>query len=250
MPLPDIVPLVLAVCVAALFAGGYVKGVTGMGLPLVAVPVMALVTDVAAVLPVIAIPTVLSNVVQVWQAGRLAEASRRFWPLLLAIAAATWVGTAFVSVADPAVLRVVVGAVVIVLALTSLLQIAPDIPARAERWLGPPVGAATGLLGGLTSIFSPPLAMYLLALRVDRELFVSAMGLGMLTGTVMFTGGLARYALLGPQELVLSALALLPVVGGQWTGALTRRRIGADTFRRAVLAMLLAVGATLVWKSL
>ena len=46
MPLPEIVPLVLAVCVAALFAGGFVKGVTGMGLPLVAVPVMALVTDV------------------------------------------------------------------------------------------------------------------------------------------------------------------------------------------------------------
>src|SRR3546814_18469182 len=45
LPFPEFVPLVLAVCVAAMFAGGFVKGVTGMGLPLVAVPVMALVTD-------------------------------------------------------------------------------------------------------------------------------------------------------------------------------------------------------------
>jgi len=250
MPLPEIVPLVLAVCVAALFAGGFVKGVTGMGLPLVAVPVMALVTDVAAVLPVIAIPTVLSNIVQVWQAGRLREAALRFWPAFLCIAVATWIGTGLVAVADAELLRLVVGIVVIVLALVSLARFAPEVSPAAERWLGPLAGTATGLLGGLTSIFSPPLAMYLLALKVGSDLFVSAMGIGMLTGTVMFTGSLAGYDLLGPQELVLATAAIAPVVGGQWCGTWMRRRLGAETFRRAVLAMLLAVGATLVWKSL
>lgn len=248
MLLSEFAPLVLSVCVVALFAGGVVKGVTGMGLPLVAVPLMALVTDVAVVLPIIAVPTVLSNVVQVWQAGRLREAAWRFWLVYLTIAAGAWVGAGLVSVADGEFLRLIVGVVVIVLALFSLAGIAPDVSPGAERWLGPVAGVATGVLGGLTSIFSPPLAMFLLALRVDRDLFISAMGVGMLTGTATLTGGLARYGLLGPEQLVFATAALAPVIAGQSCGAWMRGRIGAETFRRAVLAVLLAVGVTLVWK--
>ena len=72
----------LIVIVAALALGGLLKGVTGVGLPLIAVPVMAGFLGVERAVISMVIPSLVLNAYQVWthrdQASHVPE-----WPRLL-----------------------------------------------------------------------------------------------------------------------------------------------------------------------
>ena len=240
--MPDPGPAVLLVAALGFFGGGLVKGITGMGLPLVAVPVVALVLDLRDALPLMTASVVLSNVWQVAEAGNVRAAGARFWSIAAAIAGGTWLGVALISAANSRLLEGILGAVVILFVAASLLRWAPVVPKRAEAWLNPLVGAVTGTVGGLTSIFSPPLAIYLLALRIGREEFISVMGITMLAGSLSFTLALSGYGLLGGQEVVGSLLALLPATAGLALGGWVRRRISVALFQRIVMLLLLVIG--------
>ncbi len=240
--MPDPEPLVLAVCTFALFAGGLVKGVTGMGLPLVAVPVLALVVDLTVALPLMAASLVLSNIWQVVEAGTARAAARRFWTVMVTVVLGAWAGVALIAVADPRVLEGVLGFVVTLFVALTLLRWKPAVPAAAERWLSPVAGAVTGMIGGVTSIFSPPLAVYFLALGIGREAFIGAMGMAMLAGSSAFGLGLSGVGLLGREEALVSLLAVVPALAGLAAGGWIRRRISIALFQRCVLLLLLIIG--------
>lgn len=240
--MPDAGWAVVLVAGLGMFAGGLVKGVTGMGLPLVAVPILVLVMDLKAALPLVTAPIVLSNVWQIVEAGGARAAGLRFWGAVVTICAGTWLGVTLIAVADPRLLEAILGTVVILFVAANLLRWKPSVPKAAERWLSPAAGAVTGLIGGMTGIFSPPFAMYLLALGVGREAFIGAMGMTMLAGSVAFTFALSGHGLLGAGEAAESLLALLPAMAGLAAGGWIRRRIGIALFQRIVMLLLLVVG--------
>jgi len=237
-------PVFALVGAVAFFAGGVVKGASGMGMPLIAVSIMAAVGSVAEILPLMAVPTIASNIWQVRQTRYLGPGVRRFWTLILPLVVATWLGAGFIAVADSDVMHVIVGVVVVAFVGISVSRFQPNIRPGLERVLSPAVGVVGGGIGGMTGIFGPPFAMYLLALKMNKDEFVGAMGAFMLVCSVTITLALAGYGLLGTREWILSALAFLPALAGLGVGAWMRRRISPDIFRQAVLALLFVLGVS------
>ena len=82
---------VLAFASLAFALAGLVKGVIGLGLPTVAIGLLALMMAPAQAAALLVVPAFVTNV---WQAagGRFAALFRRMWPLLLGICAGTWAG--------------------------------------------------------------------------------------------------------------------------------------------------------------
>ena len=68
MPELDL-PALLTIC-AALAMGGLLKGATGMGTPVVAVPVMAAFVDVKLAVIIMVIPNLVTNLWQIRQFGQ------------------------------------------------------------------------------------------------------------------------------------------------------------------------------------
>src|SRR5574340_136791 len=83
----DIGAPVLAACAAAILAGGLVKGVVGIGLPLVALPVMVNFIPVPKAIALLILSSFATSVWQSVDGGQFASSARRFWPLLAGIAA-------------------------------------------------------------------------------------------------------------------------------------------------------------------
>jgi uncharacterized protein len=233
---------VLLVAALGFFAGGIVKGVTGMGLPLVAVPIVALVLDMKGVLPMMTASFVLTNIWQVAETGSVLRVGIRFWAMLVAIILGTWAGIALIAVADPRLVEAVLGATIILFVASSLSRWQPAVSAAVERWMSPVMGLATGVLGGLTGIFGPPLAIYFVALQLDRESFVGAMGVMLLPASFVFGASLWSHGLLGGEEAVASLLAVIPAVLGLLAGSWIRRRTSVALFRRILLAVLFVIG--------
>jgi hypothetical protein len=52
--------------IGAFIAGGFVKGVIGLGMPFVAIPAISFVSDVPTAVGLVAFPSIFPNIVQLW----------------------------------------------------------------------------------------------------------------------------------------------------------------------------------------
>ena len=65
------------VAVALLFAA-YVKGASGMGFPLIATPVVALLLDIRTAITILIIPNIVMDITQIFRGGFPVAVLRRF----------------------------------------------------------------------------------------------------------------------------------------------------------------------------
>ena len=57
----------IAVALAAILLGAAIKSISGMGLPLVSIPIISFVTDLETAVGAVAIPNLLINVAMAWR---------------------------------------------------------------------------------------------------------------------------------------------------------------------------------------
>jgi uncharacterized membrane protein YfcA len=238
-------PTVLACAVALTLSGG-VKGVLSLGLPLVGMPLLTLVVDVQTAVSLLMIPLVLSNFIQAIEGRGTMAMLKRFWPVIVCLIAGTFIGTALFTWLDRQVLLLTVGILAIVLSTASILQPHVTIPRGAEPWLGPPVGFVAGVIGGMSTLFGPLLAVYVVGLRLPRDDFVKAISLLYLIASTCLTLGGTAQGIAGPKELTWSAVAMIPVYGGMLIGQRVRRYINPEKFRLLVLGIVWLTGANLI----
>jgi uncharacterized membrane protein YfcA len=243
-------PWVLAACALFVFLGGLVKGAVAIGLPLVAVPLISTFTSVPQALALLVLPMLFTNVWQALHGGHARRIVARFWPVALALFVGIGIGTRLLVALDDRSLYLVMALVVILLPLVQLLN--PDIrvPPRHEGWLGPAVAVFGGAVGGVSGFFGPPVALFLVGLKLPKDLFTAAIAFMFLVGAVSLIAFLAGRGVLGPGEAAASALAVIPAFAGIYAGQKIRARVSQATFEKAVLVVLILIGINLLRRAL
>ena len=231
-------------------AAGVVKGVLGIGMPLVTLPLLAGVVGPITAMALLAVPTILINFLQTFQSGYMTGALKRFWVAYPLLIGGIIIGVNFLTRLPRGGVFILVGTVVILISISQILPFKRTLPQRAERWITPAVGIISGLLGGVSSFLGPLMAMYLIALRVTKDQFVGSIALFYLIAAVPFFIGLATTGHLGWMEFLASCGACLMIWFGVLIGQRLRARASAELFRRLVLAVLVVVGANMIRKGL
>ena len=243
--------LIVAWCAFALFCGGLIKGTLGVGTPLLTVPLMALVLPAQMAVILMAMPVVVANVWQAFKAGRLHAAAARFWPVFVAILIGTYGGVSILARIDERSLLLIVGAVVIAAAILQGSSYRLSLPATLERPYGVLFGLASGVVGGLSSMFGPMLIIYLVSIPdLDKERFVATISFLYIACVVPWVIMLVWFGILDQKLVVLSSLATLPVVVGLAVGEVLRKRVSDARFRKMVLVVLLLSGGAMLWRAL
>ena len=237
---------VAAIAVTFVLAG-VVKGVTGMGLPTVAMGMLGLLMAPAQAAAFLVIPSLVTNVWQFASGPRRLVLLRRTWPMLLAISLSTWAAAGLITGAGPA--TVLLGAALIVYAALGLAEVHLFVRARYAFWLSPAVGVATGVVTGATGVFVIPAVPYLQALGFDREDLVQVLGLSFTISTVALAAGLASRGAFEITAAGASAACTLPALLGMGTGQIIRAKVDAATFRRLFFIGLLLLGGDLMARS-
>jgi uncharacterized membrane protein YfcA len=142
------------------------------------------------------------------------------------------------------------GLALLVYAALGLSRVRLAVPMRVQRWAGPGVGVATGLVTGATGVFVVPAVPYLGALGLQRDELVQALGLSFTASTLALAAGLAWHGALPWQAGLGSLLALVPALAGMALGGWVRARVRPETFRRCFFVGLLALGAELAMRGL
>lgn len=227
-----------------------IKGLTGIGFSTSCLPIMALRLDLKIAIPLVIIPSIVSNLVVMVQAGCLREACRRFWPLYLASFPGLLAGLAILVAIDVNAARAMLGLVLVVYALWGLINQPLALTAEWERRLKVPIGFFTGVVNGLTGSQVMPVLPYLLALNLNKNTFVQAINLSFTLSSLIMLVGVNRLGYLPANNFMVALAGLIPVLTIVYLAGRFQRRLAGSVHRRLVLSFLLVMGVLLLGRML
>ncbi len=235
----------LMVMAVFVLAGG-VKGVTGMGLPTVAMSLLGLWMVPVQAAALLVVPSLATNVAQCG-GPHLRMLATRLWPGWLAIFIVTVAAPELSSTASADIARLWLGAILIAYGAWGLWRpILPDLSARST-WLSAVAGAATGAATALTAVFVLPWVPYLQALRLEKDQMVQALGLSFTVATVALAVRVQASASAGwwsASGAIAMCLALVGAFAGLKVGEALRGRLAGPSFQKALFLVFIALGLT------
>ncbi len=226
------------------------KSATGLGYPLIAIPIVAAVVGVETAVVVVTLPNAVANLLVGWRT-RHARSESRDVLVLSATSAVGAVFGAFILVSAPErPLLLVLAATVLLFVIRSLwfeeVTVSPSVGRRAS----PLVGAVTGLMQGAVGVSGPIIGSWLYAYRLPRDAYIFSLAmLFLLAGAAQITT-LASIGAYSGDRLIAAAAGLGPVLAVLPAGEYLRVRLSGAQFDRAVLVLLAASGVTLVVRAL
>lgn len=239
-PLPQdgaigLLPAAFAIAVAG--AAGLLRGFTGFGFALLAVPALTLVFPPSEVVPCVLLMQLLAGMQLVPSTIRWVD-----WgsagPMLAAAVAVTPLGTKLLSSVSGDAIRAGIGLLLLVtvpvLWRTPSRLSRPGLPVRLA------VGVASGLLNGATAMSGPPVIAYFLATAEARVARASMLAYFLL----LSMAGVASSAAGGLVErgtLLHAAVLVPPLVAGTWLGHRWFEIASDQTHRRIALVVLAIV---------
>lgn len=227
-----------------------IKGLTGIGFSTSCLPIMALRLDLTVAIPLVIIPSIVSNIAVMVQAGRFCEAVKRFWPLYLASVPGLLLGLTLLVAIQVATAKAILGLVLIVYAGWALANKPASLSDKSERLLKAPAGFVTGFVNGLTGSQVMPSLPYLLSLNLPKNDFVQTINISFTLSSLVMMLGMNRLGYLPPNTLLLAVAGLVPVLLTLHFAGKLQKRLSGESYRKLVLGFLLFMGVTLLLKLL
>lgn len=224
-----------ALLAVTVFLAGLLRGFTGFGFALAAIPVLTLFLPPGAIVPAVSVVALLAGIEllpKAWPAANF-RAIRR---LLIGALVGTPFGAYLLAVlpADP--MRLIIGGIVLLAAL--LLW-------RGARFSRQPplggqvaIGALSGLLNGATAMGGPPVILYFLAAPEGMAAGRASLLVYFFFLSLWSLAMMAWQGLLGWPSLLLALLMTPAMALGNRLGSRLFDRSSADLYRRVALAFL------------
>ena len=196
------------------------------------------------------IPNLVMDGLQLRRSGPIGDAPRRLAPLLVFTMIGTVIGTKLLVALSPRAVTLLLGGFVLGYVVLDLARFSPRVPAHWELRLAAPVGLVAGIMGGITNAPGTAIALYFVALGMDKKEFVRSIAFTFLVVKTVQLVTLGWYGLLG-WNLLLASLGLAVVaLAGFGLGLRLQDRLDQRSFNRAVLVFLAVLGVWLVAKAL
>jgi uncharacterized membrane protein YfcA len=217
---------------AGVFAASVLRGFTGFGFGLAAVPLLSLALPPAQVVPLVV-------TLQDWRAVRM---------LLPGLVLGVPIGLLILTELPANPVRLVIGTVIAF--SVWLIHHGIRLPPNPSRTVSFGVGLVSGVISGLASMGGPPVVVYLLALgHTAARMRATAIVYFMLSGCISLIPMSLRGLI--TRDILIWSLASLPVLfGGSWIGTLTFHKAKPRHHRMVALITLSALAALLIGRGL
>lgn len=241
----DLSPVQIVFSIIIIFIAYVIKGLSGFGSGLVAIPLLALMFPLKFIVPVLALLSYVGTIIQSISLRKHAV-WRDILPLipfsLLGIAVAIWL---LVSV-EAKTLTMALGVFVL---LYSVYSLSSDIEPGGGRGWAVAAGGLGGLVGALFSTGGPFYVIYLKMRGHDKGAFRATIATVFLIDGGMRMVGYASTGLFTGPALSLVVILLPVLLIAMYVGNHLHIKIDQGRFNQVISIMLMASGIILIIKS-
>jgi uncharacterized membrane protein YfcA len=233
-----------------IFFAAVLRGFTGFGFALAAVPLLSLALAPARVIPIVVLLQATAAFTDLRGSWRACDWRSTRW-IVGGLVVGTPMGVLLLTSLSPDRVRLAIG--LLIGASVALLGSGLRLPAKPPGKLACAVGAVSGIANGLAAMPGPPIVAYFLAIPHDgAEANVMARSSIIVAFAATGVAGLVMLLLRGLVErdaLILSAAALPGLFIGSRLGVIGFRRSNPKLHRPVALAVLGALAIMLIVRS-
>lgn len=240
----------LLLITAAFLLAGFIKGVLGLGLPTVAMGLLAVTMPPAQALAIVIVPAIITNVWQTFFGPYLRDIVLRLWPLMVGTAVGIWLNRGMLTGPYAPYAAVVLGALLVIYAIIGLSKFRFKVARSDEKWIGGIVGLMTGAISATTGVQVIPSMPFMQAIGMEKDELVQALGVFFTVATVALAFNLTTAGLLTAATALPGAVAMVASFTGMFIGQAVRNRMRPDVFRRWFLIAMIFLGIYLAASAL
>ena len=230
------------------FIAAFIHGSIGLGFPMVATPLLALVTDLQTAIILTIIPSVLTNLVSIRSEGNILSASHRYLSLALFVMVGSALGTQVLIFTTSEIFKALLAVAIIVYLFADKINFNLTWVTKHQIFSRFAFGVSAGILGGLTNVMAPILIIYSLESKHSKSDTIQALNFcflfGKLTQFILFSIN-GKFAL---DKLSVSSVMLFAASLALYLGVTIRKKIELSAYRKILRLVLLVLALLLFYQ--
>src|SRR6266852_720810 len=234
-------PLLLFIA-AALLLAGFIKGVIGLGLPTVAIGLLAVTMQPSRAIAIVIVPAIVTNIWQTFAGPYLRDIIRRLWPLMAGTVIGIRLNAGMLAGPYARYGPIVLGVLLVIYATVGLSKFNFSVARSNEKWIGGIVGLITGGVSAATGVQVVPSMPFMQAIGMEKDELVQALGVFFTVATVALAFNLTSAGLLSASTALPGAVAMASAFAGMFIGQAVRSRMQPEAFRRWFLIAMIDLG--------
>ena len=238
----------IIIMIVAFTLGGLVKGATGAGSPVIAIPVLAVFFDAKLAVAIMAVPNLFSNLVQIKQFRRSVE-NLTFSLKLSAFGTLGCLGgTLFFILTNTRVIELLVAIITVLYVVLSFKKNSKKLSQQFAKKMIPPIGLLGGFVQGTCGVSAPIALAFLNATGMKRVEFIFTISCFFGAMAAIQIVSLSFFNFMTWQLFLLGLLSLAPIFLGMSLGDRLTKKISSQSFEKLILVFLILLSLQIFLK--
>ena len=233
----------------SIFVGGIVKGSVGIGMSMFSVPIIAFILPPTKAMMILCFPVIVTNLIQM--NIKKGIGTYRFLPMFIMLFAGILIGGKLILNLNFKTISIIIALTIIFFTLINFFGLnLKTIKQNNEKILSVIIGFFSGILGGLSTFYAPPIITFLVSLNLEKESFIRTTATMYFLASIPLYSSLMYHGLGNFYDLLISLVVTAPALLGQYFGTKIREKLSNEIFRKTILSILIIIGFSLLIKNL
>ena len=233
-----------------IFFSSLVHGSIGFGFPMIATPLLAMVTDMKTAILYIAIPTLLINLISIYSEGNFLQVIKKFYPLALIGMIGSAIGTQILIYSSSELFKLLLAFSIFLYLFIQNFKIKIHW-IREKKVLSMMVfGLTAGIIGGLTNVMASILIIYSLESKHTKKEVIQSTNLCFLFGKIIQIVLFTLHGSFNQELLTISFNSLVVVAVAMFIGLKVKDKIPQESYKKVVKIVLFLIACVLVFQTI
>lgn len=232
------------------FLASLIHGSIGFGFPMIATPLLAIVTDMKTAILYIAIPTLFINLISIFNEGDFLKALKRFYPLAVLAMIGSAIGTQILIYSNTEVFKLLLALSIFLYLFLQKFKIQLYWIEKRKKLSMSIFGLLAGLIGGLTNVMASVLIIYSLESKHTKKEIIQSTNLCFLFGKIIQIILFAIHGSFNQELLVLSFSSLIIVSIAMIIGLKIKDKISQEIYKKVIKVLLFVIASFLVYQTI
>ena len=229
-----------------IFLSALVQATIGFGFPMIATPLLAMVTDMKTAVIYVAIPTLVINIILIYSEKEFKKAIKTFYPLAIFAMIGSAIGTQILIYTNAEIFKLLLSISIILYLFIQKYKLEFIFIRNNPKSSLVIFGLSAGIIGGLTNVMAPILIIYYLELKYTRKEIIQSANICFFFGKLIQIFLFSIHGSFTQDVLTISFASLVVVVFAMFIGIYIKNRIVENRYNQIIKNLLFLIAFVLL----